>query len=74
MKYIGVILTVIAVLLVGVCLHLRELGAVLKQRDETSQLLIKASQSVISSNQHLAEEINNLRQQIIDLQEKVLKK
>ena len=72
MKYLYIILTVIAAFLAVISFRLVETGIVLKQNNEISQLLIKANQATISSDQRLEESITNLRKQIADLEEKVL--
>jgi TolA-binding protein len=72
MKYLYVILSLIAAFLAVISFRLVEAGTVLKQNNEISQMLIKVNQSKIYSDQRLEEAITNLRKQIVELGEKVL--
>lgn len=74
MKYLNVILTVMAVLLAAVALRLVQLNVLSENAFESNQLLINSQQSLISSNQRLEGALVELRKQVEALSEKVLKK
>lgn len=74
MRYLNVILTVIAAFMIVISARLFQLGILMEGGRESSQAFVNSSQALINSNQRLESEVVNLRKQIVDLQEQVLKR
>ncbi len=74
MKYLNVILTVIAVFLAAIALRLVQISVLSENANEGNQLLIYSQQSLISSNQRLGIALVDLRKQVEVLSDKVPKK
>jgi hypothetical protein len=67
MKYLNIILTIIALLLAAIGLRLFELRTVLSNQNESAQQIVNSQQAVINSNQKLDLSLADLRKQIADI-------
>jgi len=74
MRYINVILTIIAVLLGAICLRLFELRTAVTDQNESAVAVINAQQAIIGSNQKLELSLNDLRKQISDIGSQLTRK
>jgi hypothetical protein len=74
MKFLNIILTIIAVLLAAIGLRLFELRAALSNQNESTQQIVNSQQSVINSNQKLELSLNELRKQISDIGSQLTRK
>ncbi|MFA6384389.1 MAG: hypothetical protein WCY10_03360 [Candidatus Omnitrophota bacterium] len=67
MRYLNVILTIIAVLLAVIGFRLFELSASFTSQGRAAEQVIASQQAVISSNQQLELSLSGLRKQIADI-------
>jgi hypothetical protein len=74
MKYLNVILTIIAILLAAIALRLFELRIAFTGQNQAAEQVINAQQGVINSNQRLEASLNDLRKQINEIGDKFTKK
>jgi len=74
MKYLNMILTVIAIALLGVILRIYSLEAELKNSHESIQLIISSNQSLINANARLESEIIGLKKEVSAIKESFNKK
>jgi hypothetical protein len=74
LKYLNVILTLIAVGLIAISLRLWHIGLLLENLNYNGKLSLNSSQALINSNTHLADEVLNLKNQVETLGERFLKK
>lgn len=74
MKYLNVILTIIAFLLGAICLRVYELRVALTHQSESAVASINAQQAIINSNQKLEMSLNELRKQIADIGSQLTRK
>ncbi len=74
MKYLNVVLTVIAVFLAAIALRLVQLGITCEHYNEQARFLLKSNQSLIASNQGLQEEIAALRKELGVIRESLWRK
>ncbi len=74
MKYLNIILSVIAVGLIVVSIRLWQIELVLENLNYSCKLSLNSGQSLVNSNVSLSEEVVNLRKQVESLGERVLKK
>ena len=73
MKYLKVILTVIAVLLLSATLHLINLKALLTIQNQNYQLVVSSNQAIMTSNQHLEDSLSELTKRIEAFNDGLLK-
>ncbi len=73
MKYLNFILTVIAVFLVSISLHLWFLKISIERLDETNRLVLSAQESFIQSSNRLEQGMITLGKQIQDIKEKMFR-
>jgi hypothetical protein len=74
MKYLNVILTIIAFLLAAIGLRLFELRIAFTNQGQAAEQVINAQQAVINSNQRLESSLNDLRKQIADIGSQLTRK
>ncbi len=74
MKYLNLILTVIAVVLVGVGLKLYLLDNSLKGFSDSCQLIVGSNQALINADARLEEEIANLRKEVAGVKDSLPKR
>ena len=74
MKFLNIILTIIAILLAAIGLRLFELRIAFNNQSQASEQIINAQQSVINSNQKLEASLNDLRKQIADIGSQLTRK
>lgn len=74
MKYLNVILTIIAILLAAVGFRLYELRIAYTSQSQATEQVINAQQAVINSNQKLEVSLNELRKQIADIGSQLTRK
>jgi len=74
MKYLNLILTIIAILLLSTSLHLIHIKALLTALNQNYQFVIISNKAIITENQRLENSFLELRKQIEELGDKFLKK
>lgn len=74
MKYLNIILTIIAMVLASISLRLFSIGILLEHLEYNSKLSINSNQALINANKHLEDEIFNLRKQVETLSASFIKK
>jgi hypothetical protein len=74
MKYLNLILTVIAIAILGVIWRIYSLEEALKNSHESSQLIISSNQGLINSNARLESEITGLKKEVAAIKESFNKK
>ena len=74
MNYLNVIVTVIAIVFIGVILRFYSLEGALKSFNENSQLIVSSNQALINANARLENEVANLRKEISAIKENLSKK
>jgi hypothetical protein len=74
MKYLNIILTIIAILLAAIGLRLFELRIAFTNQSQASEQVINAQQAMINSNQKLEASLNDLRKQIADIGSQLTRK
>ena len=74
MKYLNIILTVIAVVLVVISIRVWQVGMLLENLNYSCKLSLNSDQSLVNSNVALSEEVVNLRKSVEAVGERVLKK
>ena len=74
MKYLNIILTIIAILLAAIGLRLFELKIAFTNQNQASEQIINSQQAVINSNQKLEMSLNDLRKQIADIGSQLTRK
>jgi hypothetical protein len=74
MKYLNIILTIIAILLAAIGLRLFELSIAFTNQNQAAEQIVNSQQAVISSNQKLEISLNELRKQISDIGSQLPKK
>ena len=74
MKYLNIILTVIAVVLVVISIRVWQVGMLLENLNYSCKLSLNSDQSLVNSNVALSEEVVNLRKSVESVGERVLKK
>jgi hypothetical protein len=73
MKYLNIILTIIAILLLSASLHLIQIKALLTALNQNYQLVIQSNQAIITVNQRLENSFSELSKQIEKVDDKLLK-
>jgi predicted PurR-regulated permease PerM len=73
-RYLNIILTIIAILLLSVSLHLIHLKALLTIFNQSSQAIINSNNLMINSNQRLENNLSELRKQIEKISDNYSKK
>jgi hypothetical protein len=74
MKYLNIILTIIAVLLGAIGVRLFELRVAFSNQNESAQQIVNSQQAVINSNQKLELSLADLRKQIADIGSQLTRK
>ncbi len=74
MKYLNLILTVIAIALVGVGMKLYSWENSLKGFSDSCQLIVASNQALINSNARLEAEIANLRKEVAGVKDSLPKR
>ena len=74
MKYLNIILTIIALLLAAISLRLFEIRTVMSNQSEFALQIVNSQQAVISSNQKLELSLTDLRKQISDIGSQLTRK
>lgn len=74
MKYLNVVLSVIAVVLIVISIRIWQVSMLLENLNYSYKLSLNSGQALINSNVQLSEEMVNLRKQVESLGERVLKK
>jgi len=74
MKYLNVLVTVIAIVFLGLIFRLYSLENTLKSFIENSQLIASSNQALINANARLENEVTNLRKEVSAIKENFSKK
>lgn len=74
MKYLNIILTIIAILLVSISIHLINLKALLIALNQNSQSIVNSNQGMVTSNQRLENSFSGFKKEIEEFGDKFLKK
>jgi len=74
MKYLNIILAIIAVALIFIAWKLASLEAIFTVSIRHSQAVVASHQALINSNQRLETSFNNLRQEIADFKTQLPKR
>jgi hypothetical protein len=74
MKFLNIILTIIAILLAAIGLRLFELRIAYTNQNQVAEQIINSQQAVINSNQKLESSLNDLRKQIADIGSQLTRK
>ena len=74
MKYLNIILTIIAIVLVFIAWELLKLEAGSAVSSLNNQAVVGSNQALVNSNQRLETSFNNLRQEVSDLKTQLPKK
>ncbi len=74
MKYLNVLVTVIAIVFLGLIFRLYSLERALKSFSENSQLIASSNQALINANARLESEVANLRREVSAIKENFPKK
>ena len=74
MKFLNIILTIIAILLAAIGFRLFELRVAFTNQNQAAEQIINSQQAVINSNQKLELSITDLRKQISDIGSQLTRK
>lgn len=74
MKYLNVLVTIIAIVVLGLAFRLYSLENALKNFSENSQLIASSNQALINANTRLENEVVNLRKEVSAIKENFPKK
>ena len=74
MKYLNIILTIIAVLLLSITLKLINISAQLNISNQNNQAALNFSQELINSNFRLERSFSSLAEEVVKLNDKFLSK
>jgi len=74
MKYLNIILTIVAMILVFIAFKLIRLEGLSAMSLESNAAIVGSNRALINSNQRLETSFNNLRQEIADLKAQLPRK
>jgi len=74
MKYLNIILTIIAMLIIGVILRFNSLEETAKSFKDSFQDIVSSNQALISANARLETEVTYLRKEVAAIKESFSKK
>ncbi|MCX5708253.1 MAG: hypothetical protein NTY14_04670 [Candidatus Omnitrophica bacterium] len=74
MRYLNIILTIIAVLVIGVILRFNSLEQTAKSFNDNFESVVGSNQALINANARLEAEVTNLRKEVSAIKESFSKK